>query len=93
MASDAVVAAGVVVAGGLILWTGWRWLDPANSRVIGAVIGAVIVVGTWSLLWDSVDLSLDADAERHQPSQTCRTKISTRSPRGPTCLSASALPP
>jgi Co/Zn/Cd efflux system component len=56
MASDAVVAAGVVVAGGLILWTGWRWLDPANSRVIGAVI----VVGKWSLLWDSVNLSLDA---------------------------------
>jgi len=56
MASDALVAAGVVVAGGLILWTGWRWLDPA----ISLVISAVIVLGTWSLLRDSVNLSLDA---------------------------------
>ena len=56
MASDALVAAGVVIAGGLILWTGWHWLDPA----ISLVISAVIVVGTWSLLRDSVNLSLDA---------------------------------
>ncbi len=56
MASDALVAAGVVVAGGLILWTGWRWLDPA----ISLVISAVIVLGTWSLLRDAVNLSLDA---------------------------------
>ncbi len=56
MAADALVAAGVVVAGGLILWTGWQWLDPA----ISLVISAVIVAGTWSLLRDSVDLSLDA---------------------------------
>ena len=59
MASDALVAAGVVVAGGLILWTGWHWLDPA----ISLVISAVIVVGTWSLLRDSVNLSLDAVPE------------------------------
>jgi cobalt-zinc-cadmium efflux system protein len=56
MASDAVVALGVVVAGGLILLTGWQWLDPA----ISLVVSAVIVVGTWSLLRESVRLSLDA---------------------------------
>ena len=56
MASDALVALGVVVAGGLILWTGWAWLDPAVS----IIISAVIVAGTWSLLRDSVNLSLDA---------------------------------
>ena len=56
MAADALVAAGVVAAGGLILWTGWLWLDPA----ISLVISAVIVLGTWSLLRDSVNLSLDA---------------------------------
>lgn len=56
MASDALVAAGVVVAGGLILWTGWHWLDPA----ISLVISAVIVFGTGSLLRDAVNLSLDA---------------------------------
>jgi cobalt-zinc-cadmium efflux system protein len=59
MASDALVALGVVVAGGLILLTGWQWLDPA----ISLVISAVIVLSTWSLLRDSVNLSLDAVPE------------------------------
>jgi cobalt-zinc-cadmium efflux system protein len=56
MASDALVALGVVIAGGLILWTGWLWLDPA----ISLVISVVIVFATWSLLRDAVNLSLDA---------------------------------
>ena len=56
MASDTLVAMGVVIAGGLILWTGWLWLDPA----ISLVISVVIVFGTWSLLRDAVNLSLDA---------------------------------
>lgn len=56
MASDALVAAGTVLAGGLILWTGWHWIDPA----ISLVISAVIVAGTWSLLRDSVRLALAA---------------------------------
>ena len=56
MASDALVTLGVVAAGGLILWTGWLWLDPA----ISLVISLVIVVATWSLLRDSVNLALSA---------------------------------
>jgi len=56
MASDALVTLGVVVAGILMLWTGWLWLDPAVSLVISLVI----VVGTWSLLRDSVNLALAA---------------------------------
>ena len=56
MASDALVAFGVVIAGGLILLTGWLWLDPAVSLVISLVI----IAGTWSLLRESVNLSLDA---------------------------------
>jgi cobalt-zinc-cadmium efflux system protein len=56
LASDAVVALGVVVAGALILWTGWLWLDPASSLIISIVI----VVSTWSLLRDSVNLALGA---------------------------------
>jgi cobalt-zinc-cadmium efflux system protein len=54
MASDALVALGVVVAGGVILATGWLWLDPAVSLVIGAVI----VWGTWSLLREALALAL-----------------------------------
>ena len=54
MASDAAVSAGVVVAGGIIMATGWVWLDP----VVSLVIAAVILIGTWGLLRDSVNLSL-----------------------------------
>jgi cobalt-zinc-cadmium efflux system protein len=56
MASDALVALGVVIAGAVIMLTGWLWLDPA----ISLVVTVIIVVGTWSLLRDSVNFSLDA---------------------------------
>ena len=56
LASDALVACGVVLGGALIVWTGWFWLDPA----ISLIISLVIVAGTWSLLRDSVDLALGA---------------------------------
>jgi cobalt-zinc-cadmium efflux system protein len=56
MAADALVALGVVAAGGLILLTGWVWLDPLMSLVIGGII----ILGTWSLLRESLDLALHA---------------------------------
>ncbi|MDP9357144.1 MAG: cation diffusion facilitator family transporter [Chloroflexota bacterium] len=59
MAADAAVSLGVVLAGFAILATGWRWLDPA----ISLAIVAVIFVGTWNLLRDSVNLALDAVPE------------------------------
>ncbi len=59
MAADAAVSAGVVLAGFAILYTGWSWIDPTVSLVIVAVI----LVGTWDLLKDSVNLALDAVPE------------------------------
>ncbi|MEH2512905.1 cobalt-zinc-cadmium efflux system protein [Nitrobacteraceae bacterium AZCC 1564] len=56
MAADAAVSAGVVVAGFAIMATGWLWLDPMTSLVIVAVI----VWGTWSLLRESMAMSLSA---------------------------------
>jgi cobalt-zinc-cadmium efflux system protein len=56
MLADAAVSAGVVVAGLVILYTGWLWLDPLASLVI---VG-VIVWTTWSLLRDSLAMSVDA---------------------------------
>jgi cobalt-zinc-cadmium efflux system protein len=56
MAADAAVSAGVVMAGILILLTGWHWLDPVTSLAINAVI----VWGTWGLLRDATNLALDA---------------------------------
>jgi len=52
--ADAAVSAGVVVAGGLILWTGRTWIDPVASLLITAVIAA----GSWELLRDSVSHGL-----------------------------------
>ena len=54
--ADAAVSVGVVVAGILMLVTGWLWLDPAVSLVIGAVI----LLSTWGLLRNALDLALDA---------------------------------
>jgi cobalt-zinc-cadmium efflux system protein len=59
MAADALVSAGVVVAGGLALWFGWTWLDP----VVSLVIAAVIVWGTWSLFRQSLHLLFDGVPE------------------------------
>ncbi len=56
MAADAVISAGVVVAGVVIAFTGWAWVDP----VVSLALVAVIVVGTWGLLRDSFGLALDA---------------------------------
>ena len=55
MASDALVSAGVVVVGALALWTDWAWLDPVASLMIALVI----VVGTWSLLRQSMRMMFD----------------------------------
>lgn len=56
MAADAGVSLGVVVAGLLIVATGWLWIDP----VISLAIAVVITWGTWGLLRDSVNLALHA---------------------------------
>jgi cobalt-zinc-cadmium efflux system protein len=56
MAADAAVSAGVVLAGFVILKTGWFLLDPISSLVIVVII----LFGTWGLLRDSVNLVLDA---------------------------------
>jgi len=54
--ADAGISAGVVVAGGAILLTGWTWIDPTASLIVSAVI----VWGTWELLRESVRMSMDA---------------------------------
>ena len=56
MAADALVSLGVVLAGAAILLTSERWIDPATSLIIVAVIAW----GTWGLLKDSVALALNA---------------------------------
>jgi cobalt-zinc-cadmium efflux system protein len=56
MAADAAVSFGVVIAGVIILFTGWHWLDPTVSLLINLII----VYGTWGLLRDSFNMAMDA---------------------------------
>jgi len=56
MAADAAISLGVVISGLVIMGTGWTWLDPAVSLVIVLVI----VLGTWSLLRQSLRLVMAA---------------------------------
>ncbi|MBP6690659.1 MAG: cation transporter [Hyphomonadaceae bacterium] len=56
MLADAGVSAAVIVAGALIYFTGMNWIDPA----ISVVVVLLILWGTWGLLKESLDLSLDA---------------------------------
>jgi cobalt-zinc-cadmium efflux system protein len=56
MAADAAVSLGVVLAGLAIMATGWYWLDP----LVSLAIVLMIVIGTWRLLRESLDLILSA---------------------------------
>jgi len=56
LAGDAAISIGVVVAGVVMLRTGWTWLDP----LVGLAIAASILATTWSLLRQSFNLALDA---------------------------------
>jgi len=59
MAADAGISLGVVITGLAVTVTGWNWLDP----LISIAIVIVIAIGTWGLLRESVNLSLDAVPE------------------------------
>jgi cobalt-zinc-cadmium efflux system protein len=56
MMADAAVSLGVVVVGAVMLVTGWSILDP----LVSIAIVVLILLGTWGLLKDSVNLALDA---------------------------------
>jgi cobalt-zinc-cadmium efflux system protein len=56
MAADAGVSAGVVVAGLVILASGWMWVDP----LVSLAIAVIVLIGTWGLMRDALNLALDA---------------------------------
>lgn len=56
MLADAIISLGVVVAGLLITFTGFMWIDPLTSMIIILVI----IWSTWGLFIDSINLALDA---------------------------------
>ncbi len=54
--SDALGSAGAIVAGVVIVWTGWYWVDPLTS----IVIGVLILLSSFSLVRESVDILMQA---------------------------------
>lgn len=54
MAMDAAVSLGVVIAGLLIWWKSWLWIDPITSLMIALVV----FIGSWRLFRESLDLML-----------------------------------
>lgn len=67
MASDAAVSFGVVVAAGVIMLTGWLWVDP----VISLGIAAVVLASGWGLARDSVNLALDGVPKGIELAEVC----------------------
>ena len=63
MAGDAAISLGVVFAGLVMRATGWAWLDP----LVSVVIGLLIVAATLGLLRESVNLSMDAVPDSIDP--------------------------
>jgi cobalt-zinc-cadmium efflux system protein len=59
LASDALVSLGLVIGGLIIHFTQFYWIDP----VLSVLICLVIIASTWSLLRDSLRLSLDGVPE------------------------------
>lgn len=53
--SDAVSSVGVIVAAGIMWWTGWYYADP----LVSAGIGLFIVPRTWRLISDAVGVLLE----------------------------------
>jgi cobalt-zinc-cadmium efflux system protein len=73
MVGDAIVSAGVVLSGLIILRTGWTWVDP----LVSIIVVTAILAGTWGLLRDALHLSMDA-VPRRIDLHAVHTYLSTR---------------
>jgi cobalt-zinc-cadmium efflux system protein len=53
---DALSSVGVVIGGGIIIYTGWYLIDP----ILSILISLVIIYGSWKLVTESVNILLEA---------------------------------
>ena len=56
LAADSLGSVAAMAAGAAILLKGWYWFDP----VAGGVIGVMVVLGSWQLVWEAADILLEA---------------------------------
>ncbi len=75
MASDAAVSLGVIIGSVVILYTNWVWIDPALC--IG--ISVLIVISSWSLFRESINLILHAVPEHIDTEQVRNYLLSLNS--------------
>jgi cobalt-zinc-cadmium efflux system protein len=71
---DAASAAGVLIAGLLITWTGKSWIDPVAS----IIIAVTIMFATWKILRESFNLAADAVPEHLNPAEIESYLLSVR---------------
>jgi len=87
MAADALLSLGVVVAGVVIIFTGFTWIDP----VVSLMIVAVIAWGTWGLARDSLAMGLHAVPARIDLTEV--KNISSTAITARPCSRRSVMPP
>ncbi|MCX7027133.1 MAG: cation diffusion facilitator family transporter [Spirochaetes bacterium] len=63
--SDALSSVGVIIAGFVILLTGWTWVDPVAS----ILIGVMILAGAWRLLKEVVHILNEGSPESAKPDE------------------------
>jgi cobalt-zinc-cadmium efflux system protein len=64
-ATDVLGSAGAAVSGLIVMLTGWRYADP----LIGAAIGAIILVSSWSLIRQSLRILMEVAPDDCDPDQ------------------------
>ncbi len=68
MAGDAAVSLGILIAGLIIKFTGYIWIDP----VMCFVIVLIVLYETWDLMKESVNMALDAVPENVNLSEVAK---------------------
>jgi cobalt-zinc-cadmium efflux system protein len=58
--ADSFGSVAAIAAGVAIWWQGWYWFDP----VAGIIVGVMIVISSWQLVWEAADILLES-SPRH----------------------------
>ncbi len=54
--ADSLGSVAAIAAGLAIWWQGWYWFDP----LAGVVVGVMIVISSWQLVWEAADILLES---------------------------------
>jgi cobalt-zinc-cadmium efflux system protein len=54
--ADSFGSVAAIAAGVAIWWQGWYWFDP----LAGIVVGVMIVISSWQLVWEAADILLES---------------------------------